>query len=62
MKKNGLYIFCCLTIFVVGCQSSQSNLNTIGWQADWIGVSDDSGPNSWYCYRGEIELKILEMI
>jgi len=27
------------------------------WKADWIGVSQENQPNSWYCFRGEIELK-----
>ena len=52
-----VFVICCLSIFVIGCQSVSSNLNTVSWQADWIGVSGDSQPNSWYCYRGHIELK-----
>ena len=50
-------VVCCLLVFVIGCQSLPSNLNVTGWQADWIGVSQDSQPNSWYCFRDQIELK-----
>lgn len=26
------------------------------WKADWIGLSSESQPNSWYCFRKEIEI------
>lgn len=26
------------------------------WKAQWIGLSGDSRPNSWYCFRKEIDL------
>jgi len=57
LKKSGLFVFCCLSVFVIGCQSVLSNRNAASFQADWIGVSDDSQPNSWYCFRDQIELK-----
>jgi alpha-L-rhamnosidase len=28
------------------------------WQAEWIGLEGDSKPNSWICYKKEIDLKI----
>jgi len=57
MNKAVLFVVCCLSFFVIGCQSVQSNLNAAGFQADWIGVSQESQANSWYCFRDEIQLK-----
>lgn len=51
MKKNGLIFF------VLSCFSILSNVYAANWRADWIGVSQENKPNSWYCYRGEVELK-----
>jgi hypothetical protein len=71
--KYFAFAICGLSIFVIGCRSVPSNLNatdwranstgswransTGSWRADWIGVSQESQPNSWYSYRGHIELK-----
>ena len=49
-------IFFCLVFFVAGCQFHLPNHDATDWQANWIGVPEESQPNSWLCYRNQIEL------
>ncbi len=28
------------------------------WKANWIGLADSSQPNTWLCYRKEINIKV----
>ena len=53
-KKIACFILT-MTLSLTSCTMDRKT--TMDWKADWIGVSKGSTPNSWYCFRNEIELR-----
>ena len=44
-----------MNLLLTSC--SMDRKASVDWKADWIGVSQENQPNSWYCFRNEIELR-----
>lgn len=41
-KESCVLLYCLLVV---------STIYAADWQANWIGISQDCQPNSWYCFR-----------